>query len=72
LWKDKAYQIYSRYNKELGHTFNQYITDHSQLADGVFVTTYEDGTKVYVNYNNNDYVQDGLTVPAKDYKVEGR
>jgi len=72
LWKDEAYKIYSRYESELGHVFNQYITDHKRLADGVFVTTYEDGTNVYVNYTDKDFEQDGIKVPAKDYKVERR
>ena len=30
---------------------------------------YEDGTKVYVNYGYADYSVDGMTVPARDYKV---
>jgi hypothetical protein len=71
-WKSVAYEIYSSYEEKLGHCFNQYITDHMRLADGVYVTTYEDGTKVYVNYNNIEYKQDGITVPARDYIVEGR
>ena len=71
-WKENAYSIYSRYQKELGHCFNQFITDHVSLADGVFVTSYEDGTKVYVNYNYTDFEQDGFIVPARDYIVEGR
>jgi hypothetical protein len=71
-WKEKANEIYSSYDKELGHCFNQFITDHERLADGVFVTSYEDGTKVYVNYNQTDFEQDGLIVPARDYIVEGR
>jgi ElaB/YqjD/DUF883 family membrane-anchored ribosome-binding protein len=71
-WKENAYSIYIRYQKDLGHCFNQFITDHMSLADGVFVTSYEDGTKVYVNYNHTDFVQDGFIVPARDYIVEGR
>lgn len=72
MWKDEAYKIYSRYEAEMGHLFNQYITDHEYLKDGVFATTYEDGTKVYVNYTNYDFEQDGVKVPAKDYVVERR
>lgn len=71
-WKDNANKIYSRYQSELGHCFDQYITDHVCLADGVFVTSYEDGTKVYVNYKPTDYEHNGLIVPARDYVVEGR
>lgn len=69
-WKDRAVEIYSRYNQELGHIFNQEMTDHKQLSDKVSVTTYQDGTKVYVNYTFEDYkTSDGVTVPARDYKV---
>ena len=71
-WKDDAYEIYSRYDDELGHCNNQYITGHEQLVKGVFVTSYEDGTKVYVNYNTVDYVNGNITILAKDYKVVRR
>jgi hypothetical protein len=71
-WKDEAYKIYSRYDSELGHCFNQYMTNHECVANGVFVTSYEDGTKVYVNYNNSDYQYLNVTVPAQDYIVVRR
>ena len=57
--KDKMLEIYTRYNQELGHVFNQRMTGHEFVANGVTVTTYEDGTKVYVNYTYDD-------VKAKD------
>ena len=72
LWKDKATEIYERYEEELGHVFNQYIIGHEYLTDGVFVTAYEDGTQVYVNYNSYDVTQDGIEIPARDYKVTWR
>jgi len=71
-WKDEAYAIYSRYEAELGHVFDKYITDHKYLSNGVFVTSYEDGTRVYVNYTDYDFEQDGIKVPANDYLVERR
>ncbi len=60
---------YNRYNKELGHVFNQEMTDHKALTDTVKYTEYQDGTKVYVNYGYSDYDAEGVTVPARDYKV---
>lgn len=72
MWKDKSLEIYNEYKDSLGHVFNQFITDHQQVADGVFATEYEDGTKVYVNYNYFDFEQDNITVPARDYTVKGR
>lgn len=68
--KDTMYEIYNRYNAELGHVFNQEMTDHEYLATDVTCTTYEDGTKVYVNYTYHDFTAaDGTVVPAKDYTV---
>lgn len=68
--KDNMYETYQRYNSELGHVFNQEMTDHECLATDVTCTTYEDGTKVYVNYTYNDFTAtDGTVVPARDYTV---
>ncbi len=69
-WKELATEIYTRYEKELGTCFGQYIEKHEKLADGVFATTYEDGTKVYVNYNEVPYDKSGVKIPARDYVVE--
>ena len=60
---------YTRYNNELGHTFNQEMTGHVNLTDTVSCTEYADGTKVYVNYAFSDAEVDGVVVPARDYKV---
>ena len=62
-------EIYTRYNNELGHTFNQEMSGHEQISATVSCTTYEDGTKVYVNYGYTDTSADGVTIPARDYKV---
>jgi len=70
--KDEMYATYNRYNSELGHVFNQEMTDHEFLTDTGLVTctTYEDGTKVYVNYDYNDFkTPEGTVVPARDYTV---
>ena len=61
--------IYTRYNDELGHTFNQEMTGHKNLTADVSCTEYADGTKVYVNYGYNDYKDGSVLVPARDYKV---
>lgn len=68
-WRDRLIEEYNRYNTELGHTFNQEILNHEYVSDYCACTTYKDGTKVYVNYDYNDLVLDGVTIPAKDYAV---
>lgn len=67
---DRMMEIYNRYNSELGHVFNQQMVDHEKLSENLSCTVYEDGTKVYVNYSYTDaQTPDGVTVPARDYKV---
>lgn len=68
-WHDKMISIYTRYNREMGHVFNQEMTGHVTFEDGLTCTTYADGTKVYVNYNYLDKTVDGKTIPARDYLV---
>lgn len=70
-WKQRMYDIYNRYNEELGHTFNQEMTGHKKLSDAVSLTEYADGTQVYVNYGYEDFVTaEGVTLPARDYLVK--
>ncbi len=70
-WKDRMIEICKRYNSEMGHVFNQKMTGHKKLANGVFCTEYEDGTKVYVNYSYTDpfTADDGTLVKTRDYTV---
>lgn len=69
--KDEAAKLYKRMKADFGHLSNQFITDHQKLAVGVYMTEYEDGTQVIVNYNERAYTHKGKEVPAKDYIVEG-
>ena len=69
-WSDRMIEIYNRYNKELGHTFNQEIVNHEKISDDLSMTEYADGTKVYVNYDYADVSYDGFVVPARDYLVK--
>ena len=68
-WHDRMLEIYTRYTSELGHTYNQQIVDHKVYTEDVRCTTYEDGTKVYVNYGDTDYTSEDGLIPASDYKV---
>lgn len=68
-WRDRMVEYYTRYNTELGHVFNQEMVDHQNITGTLSVTTYADGTKVYVNYDFEDATADGQTIPARDYLV---
>ncbi|MBP5609011.1 MAG: hypothetical protein J6X66_12210, partial [Lachnospiraceae bacterium] len=70
-WRDRMVDMATRYNREVGHCFNQEMKDHEILGDYARCTTYADGTKVYVNYSfTEDFVtDDGVTIPSRDYVV---
>jgi len=69
-WHDDLIEIYKRYNDEMGHTFNQKMVGHEFVTNELTCTTYEDGTKVYVNYSYDELqASDGTVIPARDYVV---
>jgi len=48
------------------------LYDHQQVTSGVFVSIYENGARVYVNYTYDSYqAADGTVVDAKSYAVKG-
>lgn len=69
-WIDIADEFYQRHVRDFGHLYNQLIVDHQILGDGVTVTVYEDGTRVYVNMSLADVVTStGVAVAAHRYEV---
>lgn len=64
IWKDKAVETWKKVNDAVGSVRGQLITEHEKLEDGVFATTYEDGTRVIVNYNKNSVSYGGTHVHA--------
>ena len=69
-WKEIVIPVIQRYQTEMAGLNRQTIVDHDQLADEVSVTTYADGTRVFVNYGNRDYRGKGVVIPARDYLVK--
>ena len=69
-WKEEVLPMIRRYQEEMQGLNRQRITGHEQLTDEVSVTTYEDGTKVYVNYGKQDYRAGAEKIPARDYLVK--
>ena len=70
-WKELAVEIYNEVNQVLAPLQGQTIINHQQLDEQVFATTYEDGTKIIVNYNSDPVEVDGLRINAKGYLVMG-
>lgn len=70
-WEKEAVREYQRYNSALSDVQALFITDHRQLAMGVYQTTYENGKRIIVNHNNSDYTKDGVNVAARNFVAIG-
>ena len=55
-WVADADALYRRFNADFAGLYSQAIVDHRILSPGVTLTEYEDGTRVIVNYNDNNYI----------------
>lgn len=69
VWKDKAVEIWKKVNDATGSLRGQLILRHEKLEDGVYRTTFEDGTQIVVNYNRNAVAYEGKTIAAQDFLV---
>jgi hypothetical protein len=67
-WLDPAVAEYTKMRDEFGYLGGKYMTNHEILANRVNRVTYEDGSRLTVNYNPEPYVgADGTTVDAYSY-----
>ncbi len=69
-WKEKVIPMILRYQSETAGLNTQRIIGHSRLTEDVTMTTYADGSRVYVNYGKVAYRKGSLTIPELDYLVE--
>ena len=67
LWKDRATELYRRFDEVFSGLQNQGIADHQKLSDTLFKTVYEDGTRVYVNYGTESCTAEGVIVDARSF-----
>ena len=67
---DKAAEQYSGAAKILSAVADSTITAHYELADGVYCTAYSNGIKVFVNYTQQAYAVDGITVSPLGYAMQ--
>lgn len=69
LWAGQAKAIIKEYEEKLGGTFGQTISGFEQLPGQVTLTSYEDGTRVAVNFSHEEQSALGISVPARSYIV---
>ncbi len=68
--KDQVKNTYEYVSDALDGVYGTEIVSHEQIADGVFKTTYKNGTAIYVNYNSKPYQSKGIKIAAQDYLKE--
>lgn len=68
-WLEDAVSMQAVVEKELKNLNGQAIVRHDVLQKDVVRTTYENGTRIYVNYSAEAVKADGQTIPAKGYLV---
>ena len=59
----------AQYRETLSGIFNQEMTGHERVGN-VTITTYANGTRVYVNFGYTDAAVNGITVPARSYAAQ--
>ena len=70
FWKDQVLSMIQRYQTDMAGLNRKRIEKHERVSELVTCTTYEDGTKVYVNYGREDYKKGPVQIPSRDYVVE--
>ena len=70
VFDDLVNDLVAQYNIAAEALFgleSERITAHENLAEGVYLTTYGDAAKIYVNYNDAPVTVSGVTIPAQSY-----
>lgn len=70
-WVDRAVADYQAAAAVLDGCGTGTIEDHTMLAKDVFMTTYDNGVKVIVNYTTADYNYNGTVVAAQSFARAG-
>lgn len=70
IYKDELVENYTNLKKVNDQTKGASIVDHKQYANGLTVVYYDNGIKIYLNYNTNTAVEiDGFVIEPMSYKV---
>ncbi len=68
-WKESILEEYKKLNEVLGPLQNVMITSHEIVAGRVVKVGYENGTEIYLNYNNFEVTVEGQTIGAMGFSA---
>lgn len=71
ILKKTVLESYGYVDRVVTATGGTSVIKHVILADGVTVSTYANGIRVYVNNTDKPYTAGGITVKANDYLIKG-
>ena len=67
--KERAVEDYLRVNEAMKGLKNEEIVKHEEVKEGVVKVTYENGTKVYVNYTDEAFADGSVKVEPMNFYV---
>ncbi len=62
-----ALDLYNKFNNVLSGVSSEKIIEHKKLQKGLYMTEYNNGSYVYVNYTNEKIEYNGITIPAMNF-----
>ncbi|MDY0276502.1 MAG: DUF5696 domain-containing protein [Acholeplasma sp.] len=68
LYSDLIDKVYSKVNDALKNVISK-EWNNREIIDELVVNTYSDGTKIIINYTNNDKNYNGIKIKALDYQI---
>ncbi len=71
VYRGQILSYYDELRQISGLTKNSMIANHEISDTGVTIVTYDNGVKLYINYNETESEADGVTVPALSYVIGG-
>lgn len=69
LWVESASDTYREMNERVGGLWSRQMVRHEQIGKEIYKVTYNDGTRVYVNYQDREVRAEGIRIKAVDYAV---
>jgi hypothetical protein len=69
ILQNRISDYYDKINAGLTATINQEMVNHQFVDEGVVLVTYEDNTQILINYNEESYTYNTVTVDASSYEV---
>lgn len=69
VMQDRMALYYDMIEAGVAVSINNEMIDHTFIDEGIVMTSYQDGTKIIINYTNTPYVYQSTTVQGSSYEV---